>query len=972
MQSNYTFIKEGKNLVKISAEKNKSLILVNIKLDCSFPEDLKILSKFTIEDKLEEIIEKENILPLENRIVVVFSIANENSNLISEMILEGINSIIQVIAIKHIYTNKDVITIKYQTGISEVILNETIEFLLTPGISKVMHSSVIELKNDNFNNKQKNSKAERKAFSLVTGGGRGIGAGASRVMAEEGHNLILTGRKLTAETQAHLEELKKYTNITAEFFELDIGDPLSIKFFVENLKEKDIYLKCIIHNAGVGSQTSEEQTNINKDANAVLIEVNSIGTVRLQEELEKSGMLLDPCRVLLVNSVGGIRPFKEFKPIDQASKAVLKTFATNLAKKEGLSAISIYPGATNTDMFKKSTLEPLEKTGETEAFISKLPKKRIIDPLEIGKIIAFFVRDDISLYTNGASIHASCGMNLDYRELPKSEQKPEQKSAQKLLTLPEAHFLCVKEAYDPINSPEGRINFGTSQNYIMSKNMVKYLPSFLTEHDLHYSSFSGTEEFRKILSINTGYEYNETIATHSLESAIDLVCHQFKKVFIQNKTGFNIQCIISHSQVSIVDKLNSECNIFIFPDEAEIQALINQADKFTLIVLNKKSQLVYNQNKYILYAYKSELSNSFICGVIHFTNNQLAFKDMIFYLTSNVLQAAACKQIDLPVKHNITNSLQQMLKKNDNVDIAEQNIYLFNKSTKALDSLAKTLFEKDNFIGIDTPLYPGFLVDLIRNGAKLLFNDDEEKSLVGRVLEAKQSGAKGYLICNPVNPTGKVYEKEEIEALCQWARSEENFYLIFDELYAYSNYSEEKKFHSAIQYTNSNPNIFIVRGFAKDFGLSGFYVGFVISTNEKIKANFESWKPIQEPHPATLAVVDELLKNTNYGSDLILMNIKLLKQAVHTSTKLLDEMGIQYIKPHAGLFVMVDLERFMKDLKINTEIEFFSKLFNDYGLNVSPGGLFKFKKIGMYRLCLMYDDATITEGLLRLRKFLNI
>jgi len=70
-------------------------------------------------------------------------------------------------------------------------------------------------------------------------------------------------------------------------------------------------------------------------------------------------------------------------------------------------------------MFKKSTLDSLEKNGEASNFIEKLPKKSIIEPSEIGKIISFFIRDEISMYTNGSIVQASCGMNIDYRELPK-------------------------------------------------------------------------------------------------------------------------------------------------------------------------------------------------------------------------------------------------------------------------------------------------------------------------------------------------------------------------------------------------------------------------------------------------------------------------------------------------------------------------------------------------------------------------
>ena len=89
----------------------------------------------------------------------------------------------------------------------------------------------------------------------------------------------------------------------------------------------------------------------------------------------------------------------------------------------------------------------------------------------------------------------------------------------------------------------------------------------------------------------------------------------------------------------------------MYPDETEIQNIINKVNKFTLIVIKNKSQIVHNRNKYIIYAYKLEFSESMSCGVIHTTNisliNNLVSHDLLFYLVSNVIQVAAYKHIEL-------------------------------------------------------------------------------------------------------------------------------------------------------------------------------------------------------------------------------------------------------------------------------------------------------------------------------------
>jgi len=286
----------------------------------------------------------------DNRVLITFLIINREENLISKMVVDGIQSMIDILSAKNVYTNYDIITIKYDKDTSDLNLDETKEFLVTPNISKVMHSSFLEFTKGKEGEKL-SEEMWKKSYNLVTGGARGIGGAASKTMAEEGNNIIFTGRKLNKTVEDYANSLKSDFNVNAKFLELDIGDPTSIKSFVNYLKENQIYIKSVIHNAAVGSSTSKEQTNNEKDANDVLINVNSVGTLLLQEELEKSGMLLNPCRILIVNSVGGVRPFKEFNPVDLASKAVLNKLADALSLNSNLSVVSVFPGATNTDMF---------------------------------------------------------------------------------------------------------------------------------------------------------------------------------------------------------------------------------------------------------------------------------------------------------------------------------------------------------------------------------------------------------------------------------------------------------------------------------------------------------------------------------------------------------------------------------------------------------------------------------------------
>jgi len=89
---------------------------------------------------------------------------------------------------------------------------------------------------------------------------------------------------------------------------------------------------------------------------------------------------------------------------------------------------------------------------------------------------------------------------------------------------------------------------------------------------------------------------------------------------------------------------------------------------------------------------------------------------------------------------------------------------------------------------------------------------------------------KLIIINNPNNPTGKVFTKKELEHLFQLAKKH-NLIILSDE--AYSDFLENQKdFHSMGEFDIGKKQIIIVNSMSKNYGMSGWRVGYVIS-NEK-------------------------------------------------------------------------------------------------------------------------------------------
>lgn len=92
---------------------------------------------------------------------------------------------------------------------------------------------------------------------------------------------------------------------------------------------------------------------------------------------------------------------------------------------------------------------------------------------------------------------------------------------------------------------------------------------------------------------------------------------------------------------------------------------------------------------------------------------------------------------------------------------------------------------------------------------------------------------KGILLCNPGNPTGYLYSREEIEALADLARRRD-LYLIADEVYREFCYDGAKP-HSVYNLKDLEKNVVLIDSVSKRYSMCGARVGAMITRNEGLR-----------------------------------------------------------------------------------------------------------------------------------------
>jgi len=150
-------------------------------------------------------------------------------------------------------------------------------------------------------------------------------------------------------------------------------------------------------------------------------------------------------------------------------------------------------------------------------------------------------------------------------------------------------------------------------------------------------------------------------------------------------------------------------------------------------------------------------------------------------------------------------------------------VQVFNGSDSALDYICRTYVDKDDEVLVSSPTYDNFRIFAQSLGAQVefVFADSPFDSNARKLIDKISQKTKLIYICNPDNPTGRVYREKEIISVLEKL---EQGILIIDEAYY-----EFSKITMAGLLSNFE-NLIITRSFSKAFGLAALRCGYILAS----------------------------------------------------------------------------------------------------------------------------------------------
>ncbi|MEZ4792039.1 MAG: pyridoxal phosphate-dependent aminotransferase [Gelidibacter sp.] len=209
---------------------------------------------------------------------------------------------------------------------------------------------------------------------------------------------------------------------------------------------------------------------------------------------------------------------------------------------------------------------------------------------------------------------------------------------------------------------------------------------------------------------------------------------------------------------------------------------------------------------------------------------------------------------------------------------------------------------------------------------------------------------KAVLICNPGNPTGYLYSKEEIKKLASIVKKHDLF-LIADEVYREFVY-DGIEFYSIMQEEGLEDHAIMIDSVSKRYSMCGARIGYLVSRNKEVIKTALKFAQARLSPPTLAQIASEAALDTpqSYFDEVI-------DEYVHRRNTLIKELekieGVKVAKPNGAFYCIAELP-------IKNADHFAQWLLEDFDINgetvmVAPAaGFYSTPNVGLNQIRIAY------------------
>ena len=353
-----------------------------------------------------------------------------------------------------------------------------------------------------------------------------------------------------------------------------------------------------------------------------------------------------------------------------------------------------------------------------------------------------------------------------------------------------------------------------------------------------------------------------------------------------------------------------------------------------------------------------------------------------FNTPKNIINAAIKAMEDGNTKYTSVNGILQLreaiCKKFKDDNGLEYNPSQIVVSTGAKQSLANTflaILNPGDEVIVSTPYWVSYPELIKLADGKPVFVEGDEKSNYKFTKEnlekAVTAKTKAIVLNTPNNPTGTIYNKEELEVIADFAKKYD-IIIISDEMYEKLIYDNENHISIASLSKDAYERTIVINGLSKSYAMTGWRIGYCAASEKIAKlmisiqshgtsnvcsiTQYAALEALNGPQDEITKMINEFEKRRNYMINRI---------------ESIDNLSI--VKPKGAFYIMINIENCLgKEINgkiLNDSMEFCASLLENEKLAVIPGKAFGLNNY--IRVSYATSMEAIKEGLNRIESFIK-
>ncbi|MBL7069550.1 MAG: pyridoxal phosphate-dependent aminotransferase [Candidatus Omnitrophica bacterium] len=275
------------------------------------------------------------------------------------------------------------------------------------------------------------------------------------------------------------------------------------------------------------------------------------------------------------------------------------------------------------------------------------------------------------------------------------------------------------------------------------------------------------------------------------------------------------------------------------------------------------------------------------------------------------------------------------LKRDNMLEYPSSSILISCGAKHSLYNIFQALCQNGDEVIIPSPYWLSYPEMVRLSGAKPVFLKTEEKDSFkikkDALKKALSKNTKAIIINSPSNPTGAVYEKNELQEIADIAVSK-NIFVISDEIYEHLIYDDKDHVSIAALGGDVKKNTLLVNGVSKSFSMTGWRIGYLAADDGELLEAINKIQSHSTSNPSSISQKAALEAINGDQASVTEMRDEFESRRDYIQERIQKIKGLSAIKPSGAFYLFCNIEK----LKLDSVL-LANKMLDEIKVAVIPG-----------------------------------